>query len=182
MKMLACKLLVASAMLFVFARGGYGAEYVANCPVESVENNVFDASPLVKNSRISIESGAAEYPLILDFYRPTKGGCKKEEFAQYSVEGGAPTVESVFFINFNKRPNVVLIVSWNINNRGEGTYGRLYHVYAYHFDESGELVENKRISEDGAMTGIEGYIEGRESRFRYRTALDVKKYWRRKHR
>lgn len=178
--MLACKLLMTSVMLLFFTLRGYGAEYVANCPVESAGNNVFDASVLGKNSRISIESGTAEHPLVLDFYRPTKDGCEKTEFARYPIEGGVPTIESIFFVDFNNHSNVFSIVSWNVNNRGEGTYGRFYQVYAYHFDENGVLVENEIISEDEAMTGIEGYVEGRESKFRYKTALDVKKYWRRK--
>ncbi|MDN7617950.1 hypothetical protein [Burkholderia cepacia] len=178
--MSAYKLLVASAVLFVFALSGYGAERVVNCPEEKVENDVFDASALVKNSRISIENGNAEYPLVLNFYRPTKDGCKKTEFARYALDGGAPTVESIFFMNFRGRANVFSIVSWNINNRGEMTYGRFYQVYAYYFDENDGLVENKSISEDEAMTGIEGYVKGRGSRFQYGTASDVKKYWRRR--
>ncbi|MDR6497494.1 hypothetical protein J2785_000636 [Burkholderia ambifaria] len=176
--MFSYKLLVAGAMWFVFALCGQGAERVGNCPVESVENDVFDASVLVKNSRISIESGTGEYPLVLDFYQPTKDGCKNTGFARYALDGGAPTVESIFFLTIRGRPNVFSIVSWGVNNRGEGTYGRFYRVYAYHFDENEELVENKRISEDDAMTGVEGYVEGRVSRFRYRMALEVKKYWR----
>ncbi|WP_157259222.1 hypothetical protein [Burkholderia ubonensis] len=178
--MLIFKLLVANAMLFVCALSGYGAERVADCPVVDVKNDVFDASALATNSRISIESGAAEYPLVLDLYRPTKHGCVKAEFARYSIEGGAPTVESIFYMPLRDRINVFSIVAWDINNRGDGTYGRLYQVYAYHFDENGMLVENKRVSEDESMSGIDGYVEGRESEFRYKTASDVRKYWRSK--
>lgn len=178
--MLIPKLLVAGALLFVFALSGYGAESVAECPVVNVKNNVFDASALVKNSRISIENGSANYPLVLDFYRPTKDGCEKIEFARYSTEGGAPIVESIFFMLLHGRINVFSIVAWDVNNRGDGTYGRLYQVYAYDFDKNGMLVENKRVSEDDSMTGVEGYAQGRESKFRYRTASDVKKYWRSK--
>ncbi|WP_175909523.1 hypothetical protein [Burkholderia metallica] len=95
--MFSYKLLAAGAMGFVFALSGQGAEHVGNCPVESVEDHVFDASVLVKNSRISIESGTGEYPLVLYFYRPTKDGCKNTEFARYELDGGAPIVESIFF-------------------------------------------------------------------------------------
>ena len=178
--MLACKLLVASVMLSAVSLIGYGAEHLYNCPVRSAENNVFDSSALLKNSRISIESGAKEYQLVLNLYQTIRGGCRKREFARYSIEGGPPMVESIFFLTIRGRPNVFSIVSWGVNNRGEGTYGRFYRVYAYYFDENEELIENKRISEADAMTGIEGYVEGRVSRFRYRTALEVKKYWRRK--
>ncbi|WP_157633564.1 hypothetical protein [Burkholderia ubonensis] len=158
----------------------YGAGRAADCPVVDVKNNVFGASALAANSRISIDSGTAEYPLVLDFYRPTKHGCVKTEFARYSIEGGAPTVESIFYMSLRGRINVFSIVAWDINNRGDGAHGRLYQVYAYHFDENGMLVENKRVSEDGSMSGIDGYIEGRESGFRYKTASYVKKYWKNK--
>lgn len=52
---------MASAMLFAFALSGYGAERVANCSMENLKNDVFDASALLKDSRISIEIGTADY-------------------------------------------------------------------------------------------------------------------------
>ncbi|WP_155741397.1 hypothetical protein [Burkholderia territorii] len=174
------RLLVASAFLFVFTLSAYGAERATDCPVVDVKNNVFDASALAANSRISIESGTAEYPLVLNIYQPTKRGCVKTEFARYSIEGSAPTVESIFFMPLRGRINMFSIVAWDINNRGDGAYGRLYQVYAYYFDENGLLVENKRVSEDDSMSGIDGHAEGRESKFRYKAASDVKKYWKNK--
>ncbi|MGF6853907.1 hypothetical protein [Paraburkholderia sp. CI3] len=83
-------------------------------------------------------------------------------------------------MSLHGRVNVFSIVAWDINNRGDGTYGRLHQVYAYNFDENGMLVENKRVSEDDSMTVVEGYVDGRASKFRYRTSADVKKYWRSK--
>jgi hypothetical protein len=172
------RLLVASVMSLFLSLNAHGGEAISGCPPANTKKNVFDASMLEGNSRISIENGTAEYPLVLDFYRPLKGRCKKIEFARYSIEGGMPTVESIFFMVLHGRVNVFSIVAWDINNRGDGTYGRLYQVYAYFFNDDGMLVENRRISEDGSMTGIEGYAQGTESKFRYRTASDVKKYWR----
>lgn len=67
-----------------------------------------------------------------------------------------------------------------MNSRGDGAHGRLYQVYAYFFDKNKMLVENERVCEDGSMTGVEGYVGGEESRFRYKTASEVKKYWSRK--
>ncbi|MDN7425893.1 hypothetical protein [Burkholderia sp. AU45388] len=156
----------------------YGGELVSNCPKVNINNSVFDASALGRNSRISIENGTPEYPIVLDLYQSTKCGCEKAEFARYSVEGGVPTVESIFFMSLDGRVNVFSIVAWDINSRGDGTYGRLYQVYAYFFDKNGVLIENDRVSQDEAMTGIDGYAQGAESKFRYRTASDVKKYWR----
>ncbi|WP_141723386.1 hypothetical protein [Burkholderia sp. A2] len=165
-------------MSLLLSLSAYGAKIVSNCPEININNNVFDASVLEYNSRVSVESGTFEYPIVLYFYRPTKNGCKKTEFARYSVEGGAPNVESIFFMRLHGRINVFSIVAWDVNSRGDGTYGRLYQVYAYFFDKDGMLVENKHISEDDSMTGIDGYSQGAESKFRYRTASDVKKYWR----
>ncbi|MEK6421134.1 MAG: hypothetical protein V4801_16175 [Burkholderia gladioli] len=89
--------LAVTVMLLFFALDTYGAERITHCPAVDVEHNVFDASVLENNSRISVENGVAEYPLTLDFYRTETGGCEKFEFAKYSIEGGEPTVESIFF-------------------------------------------------------------------------------------
>jgi hypothetical protein len=174
------RLLVASVLLLAFAIKGYGAEIIVDCPAVNVKNKVFDASALKEKSTISIENGTAEYPLALEFYQAVAGGCKKIEFARYSIEGGTPVIESIFFMPLHGRINVFSIVSWGINNRGDGTYGKLYQVYAYNFDENGNLVENKHVSGDDAMTGVEGVSEGTTSEFRYRTAAQVKRYWRNK--
>jgi len=178
LKMFISKLLAASVMSLLLSLNAYGAKVASDCPVVNIENNVFDASVLEWNSRVSIENGADDYPIVLDFYRVTKEGCRKTEFARYPIEGSAPTVESIFFMPLHGRVNVFSIVAWDINNRGDGTYGRLYQVYAYFFDKNGVLVENKRVSEDNSMTGIDGYTHGTESKFRYGTASDVKRYWR----
>lgn len=172
------RLLVVSVMSLFLSLNANGVEAISGCPPVNTKKNVFDASVLEGSSRVSIENGTAEYPLVLDLYRPIKGGCKKIEFARYSIEGGVPAVESIFFMAIHGRVNVFSIVTWDINNRGDGTYGRLYQVYAYFFNNDGMLVENRLISEDNSMTGIEGYAQGAESKFRYRTASDVKKYWR----
>lgn len=169
--------LIVVAMLLVLAVNGYGAEQVASCPSVNGRNNVFDASVLVRDSRISIEHSAGEYPLALDFYRPTEDGCERVEFARYSIEGGMPEIGSIFFMILDGHINIFSIVFWKVNSRGDGAYGRLYQVHAYKFDENLVLVENKRVAEDSSMSGIEGYVAGQESRFRYRTASEVKKYW-----
>ncbi|VWC14291.1 hypothetical protein BLA15816_05538 [Burkholderia lata] len=177
-KMSIYKLFVASTMSLLFSLSAYGAEVISACPAASTKSNVFDSSVLAENSRVSIENGTAEYPLVLYLYRPTQGGCEKAEFARYSVEGSVPAVESIFFMSLRGRVNIVSIVAWDVSNRGDGTYGRLYQVYAYFFDKDGVLVENGRVSGDSSMTGIEGYAQGKESKFRYRTASDIKRYLR----
>ncbi|RDK01849.1 hypothetical protein DLM46_15925 [Paraburkholderia lacunae] len=101
--------------------------------------------------------------------------CNKSEFARYSIEGSAPTVESLFFYKLDGEINLFTIVSWSINNRGEGTYGTLYQVYAYRKSNDGSLKENKKITENNEMTGMDGYDNGQQSTFPYRTAADVKR-------
>ena len=88
-----------------------------------------------------------------------------------------PAVEALFFVNMRGRANVSAIVSWKINHYGDGTYGRFYRVYAYQMTESGRLSENKVVAENGAMTGVDGCDAGRESRFPFKTAADVKRFW-----
>lgn len=94
------RLLVASVMSLFLSLNVYGVEALSGCPPANTKKNVFDASMLEGNSRISIENGTAEYPLVLDFYRPLKGGCKKIEFARYSIEGGGCRQLSRYFLWF----------------------------------------------------------------------------------
>ncbi|WP_431823234.1 hypothetical protein [Burkholderia sp. F1] len=107
---------------------------------------------------------------------------KKPNFHDTRLSEAHRQSSRYFFMLLCGHVNVFSIVAWDINNRGDGARGRLYQVCAYHFDENGMLVENKRVSKDDSMTGVEGYVEGRESKFRYRTASDVMKYWRSKQR
>jgi hypothetical protein len=148
------------------------------CPAVDVTNNVFDASLIIKESRIAVEKGNERYPVVLGLYRPIAAGCERIQFAQYSVEGSVPTVDSLFFMKMQGRVNVFTIVSWAINNRGVGTYGKLYQVYAYQMAPNGQLLENKLIAENGLMTGVEGYDDGQQSTFPFKTAADVRKFMR----
>ncbi len=75
--------------------------------------------------------------------------------------------------------NLFVIVRWGLRHSGLGTYGDLYQVYAYESDKNGSLAENKNITENSDMTGVEGYVEHQASTFRLKTALDVKNFIRR---
>lgn len=72
------------------------------------------------------------------------------------------------------KPNIFTIVHWDVNSRGIGTYGKYYRIYAYTMDEKGRLIENRSMVDDSAMTGMDGFQEGRESSFPYKTAGAVK--------
>lgn len=69
-----------------------GTERVADCMIVNVKNNIFAASALGENSRVSSEDSGAEYQVVFDFYRSTKNGCRKAEFVRYLIDGDAPVV------------------------------------------------------------------------------------------
>ncbi|WP_089159687.1 hypothetical protein [Caballeronia sordidicola] len=160
--------------------GGFVNAETAGCPDVQRSRNIFDATSIYKNSRVAIENADDAHPVTLIMYRPIDGECRREEFARYSIEGSAPTIDSLFFFKLHSQVNIFTIISWSINNRGAGTYGKMYQIYAYKTGADGSLLENKKISESDAMTGIDGYDGGRQSRFRYKTAIDVKRFLRNK--
>ncbi|MFM0323897.1 hypothetical protein [Caballeronia glebae] len=165
------------AILIAVPNAFAGAPSV-ECPAIDASKNVFDASILIKDSRVAIEEGENDAPVVLSLYQQGSSACERQAFARYSVEGSAPTVDSLFFMKLKGKINVFTIVSWNINSRGDGTYGKLYQVYAYEIVSDGVLSENKDVVENGSMTGIDGYYGGTQSTFSYKTAAGVKKYWR----
>lgn len=50
-----------------------------------------------------------------------------------------------------------VLASWEITNRGIGTYGALYQVYAYKKDKNDKLIRNEIITLDDNLLGMEGY-------------------------
>lgn len=121
------------------------------------------------------------YPKSLVAYIPdVENKCTRYVFAKYSMEGGNPQIESIFFYKLDGIVNIFSIVSWDQDHRALGTYGKLYQVYAYKKDNNGILVENKYVVDDNSMTGIDGYENGESSKFLYKKASDVKAYFTRK--
>lgn len=153
-----------------------GADEFVACPAVSSSTRVYSADRIYRNSIVSIERGDADQTITLSIYRPGSSGCEKAKFAKYSMEGGAPNIDSIFFMNLKGRPNIFTIVHWNVNSRGVGAYGKYYQVYAYFVDAQGRLVENRSVVDNSAMTGMDGYQEGRESSFPYKTAGAVKSF------
>ncbi|MEX3932704.1 hypothetical protein AB4Y32_12990 [Paraburkholderia phymatum] len=167
------------AYFFILSRyigQAVGGEFNMQCPQSNPRANIFDASRLSDDSRIAIEKRSGDDPVILAFYRQNQAGCSRSVFARYSIEGGEPFVESLFFYRIDGKVNVLVIVSWQINNRGEETYGKLYQIYAYYIKFDGSIVENSLVSDDDHMTGIDGVEQGQESKFQYKTAAGVKRY------
>jgi hypothetical protein len=146
------------------------------CPNFKDGENVFNSS-ISENSLIAIEqSQSINYPVVLATYQLASDGlCVRSKFAEYSVEGGSPVVESLFFYRLFGELNVFTIVSWSVNNRGARTYGKLYQVYAYNTGGDGRLHENEKITNDYRMTGMDGFDNGKKSSFPYKTAHDIKR-------
>jgi hypothetical protein len=170
------KLIIVYFIIFSLNAIFFASDARAKCHAAQNDRNIFKASQISKNSIVAIERGVGDYPIVLVVYSQADSGlCKKSEFAKYSIEGSVPTVESLFFYKLDGEINLFTIVSWSINNRGEGTYGTLYQVYAYRKSNDGSLKENKKIAEDNELTGIDGYDNWRQSKFLYKTAADVKR-------
>ncbi|WP_035554401.1 hypothetical protein [Burkholderia sp. 9120] len=169
---LACYVLLSSASL-AYAN----ADEPAICPAVSPSVGVFSAGKIQKDSVVSIEKNDTDHTINLSIYRPNSNGCEKTIFAKYSIEGGAPNVDSLFFMNLNGKQNIFTIVHWDVNSRGIGTYGKYYQIYAYTTDEQGRLIENKSVVDNSAMTGMDGYQEGEQTLFPYKTASAVKSFF-----
>ncbi|WP_282342493.1 MULTISPECIES: hypothetical protein [Pseudomonas] len=132
-------------------------------------------NPIIENSNIYFsKSQETNYPLYL-ILENTGAHDNGLVIDKYETSGSDPHIESAFFFPIKKENNLLVIVSWEINSRGLGTYGILYQVYAYKKNNN-SLVSNRIISSDSHMTGMEGYIEGVESTFKLKTASDVKAY------
>ncbi|WP_162878262.1 hypothetical protein [Trinickia diaoshuihuensis] len=149
----------------------------AACPIASPSTGVFSAGKIYQDAIISIERDDADQTISLSIYRPSSNGCVKNTFAKYSIEGGAPNVDSLFFMDLKGKPNIFTIVHWDVNSRGIGTYGKYYQVYAYTKDDQGRLIENKSVVDNSAMTGMDEYQEGQESTFLYKTAGAVRSFF-----
>ena len=169
---LACYLLLSSAPVAYAS----AADSVA-CPTVSPSTGLFSAGRMYQGSVVSIERNDPDQAISLSIYRPDSSGCEKTTFAKYSIEGGAPNVDSLFFMSLKGKPNIFAIVHWDINSRGIGTYGKYYQIYAYTMDKKGRLIENRSVVDDVAMTGMDGYQEGKESAFPYKTAGAVKSFF-----
>lgn len=169
---LACYALVSSGSLAY----AHASELVA-CPAVSPTSGIYSASKIYRGSIISVEKNETDQTISLSIYRPSSSGCEKTTFAKYSIEGGVPNLDSLFFLNLKGKPNIFTIVHWDVNSRGIGTYGKYYQIYAYVADEQGRLVENRSVVDNGEMTGMDGYQEGVESSFPYKTAGAVKSFF-----
>ncbi|WP_392561734.1 hypothetical protein RHO12_11520 [Orbus sturtevantii] len=147
----------------------------------SQQNNAIEQGPfsisLVCGGKILFERKDDD---SIDFILKYKDDSNFEKIYQidnYEIEGGNPEIESVFFFPVLKNENIFVIVSWEINSRGVGTYGKLYQIYAYtKSNDNSKLIKNITLYDDKNLTGIDGTSDWEESDFKYKTAAEVKKY------
>ena len=145
----------------------------ASCPQVDPARNVFSASVYADAVVAFEKSSDPDNPLDLVLYSGS-GSCTRSMVDRYSVEGSGPAIESVFPYVLKGQASLFVIVSWEINSRGVGTYGKLYQVYAYGKDGRGGLVPNKLVSESDEMTGFEGTADDEPSHFNGKNADEVK--------
>lgn len=122
------------------------------------------------------DSKVPNEPIYLITSKMKFGKCEKETIIdRYYIAGSPPSVETLFFHNIHNKKNAITIISWEINSRGIGTYGKLYQIFAYKKTKSG-LIANKEIELNPNMSGLDGYQEGEQTYFKLKTAGDIKKY------
>jgi hypothetical protein len=167
-----CHLLLSSST-FAYAN----AEEVVGCPVIAPSMSVFSSARIYSDSTVTIEKNSRKHKLYLSLYRRDGENCKKTIFATYSREGGDPIVDSLFFFKLKGSVNLFVIVHWDVNSRGIGTFGRIYQVYAYGKDSIGGLKENEFVINDDSMTGMDGYQDGVQVVFLYKNATAVKYFF-----
>ncbi|MEM5447588.1 hypothetical protein [Paraburkholderia guartelaensis] len=152
-------------------------EEVAACPVVAPSMGIFSGDTVYKNSIIAIEDDKERHQIDLSLYVPLGDKCKKTSFAKYSLEGGDPNVDSLFFIALNGEANVFAIVHWDVNSRGAGTFGKYYQIYAYAPDHHGGLMENETVVNSNEMTGMDGYQDGVQMSFAYKNAGAIRNFY-----
>jgi len=157
-------------MLYFFARHCFGHESYQYG--ENIVHGPFN-NPIIKDSKIYFsKSQDSNYPVYLVL---EKRDATPLVVDQYPISGSNPHIVSAFFFPVKEEDNLFVILRWELNNRGLGTYGNLYEIHAYHYID-GKLSINKLITSNPDMNGMDGYIEGVQSIFKLKTASDVKAY------
>ncbi|WP_233805180.1 hypothetical protein [Paraburkholderia sp. HP33-1] len=164
-------------LLWLVTLGYASAEEPVACPIVSPAMGVFSSDKIYRDSIVAIEKNDEDKTINLSLYRPDGNGCKRMVFAKYPKEGGAPNVDSIFFLKVKGSQNIFTIVHWDVNSRGIGTYGKYYQIYSYIDDGRGGLMENEDVVNNSAMTGMDGYQEGEQTFFSYKNAGAVKSFF-----
>ncbi len=175
-----CKYLLVMVVLLVSLVSSGCVSARTPCPQVDPSQKVYAAS-VYGDAVVAFENSSdPNNPIDLVLYRGV-GSCSRTVVDKYSVEGSAPAVTAVFPYTVKGQPNLFIIVAWEINSRGVGTYGKLYQVYAYGKDGKGGLASSKLIADSDEMTGMEGTADGESSHFQGKNAIEVKRLLERLH-
>lgn len=159
---------IVTSLISIFAHSGEGYEYGG-----SILHGPFPATIIDSSSIFFAASNDENYPV---YFLLKKDRAKSVEILdKYSVSGSVPAIETVLFYPIKKERNIIVLVSWEINSRGVGTYGKLYQVYAYK-SKGGVIVRNDKTLKDNNMFGIDGYQDGRKVSFSLKTAASIRRY------
>ncbi|POR70880.1 hypothetical protein [Pseudomonas syringae] len=167
------------AVIFFF--GFFSIFASAQSEIKYVEGDLVQGpfkTDVIEGGELSIiKTNDMEFPVSL-VLNITKGGVRSDRVLvdKYDVAGPDPKIESLFFYPIKGKKNVFVLVSWELTSRGIGTYGTLYQVHAYEKNKNNELIQNKIITLDNHLSGIEGYQEGEEQHFSYKDAASIKRY------
>ncbi|MGD9665033.1 MAG: hypothetical protein AB7U34_07495 [Novosphingobium sp.] len=146
----------------------------SQCPKVDVGHGVYTSGVYSDGVVAFCHSYDPDYPLNVLLYRHSNA-CEGVRFDKYSVECSAPKIDYVFGREYRGKPLLFVIVSWRLNNRGAGVYGKFYQVYAYEKDGKDGLKVDQAIVSRNNMTGIEGTDQNRTSRFHCKTPSGVDK-------
>lgn len=159
---------VAAGILFLA-----GCQVVhSQCPPPDPSRGIYESGVYDDGVIVFRHTDDSNYPLNAVLYRRGEE-CRGNVVAKYSFEGSPPTVEYVFEHTYRGHPVLFVIVSWEVNHRGLGVYGKLYQVYAYRKDGKGGLVVDQDIVSRNDMTGLEGTDQNMPSHFSGKTPAGV---------
>ncbi|MGP2449770.1 hypothetical protein ACTUSR_11795 [Pantoea stewartii subsp. indologenes] len=112
-----------------------------------------------------------DFPLGLYF----DSGTKKTQVDKYEVDGDAPNIDTMFFMNIHNVKNAIVLISWHQLHQAESINGNTYQVYAYKYSGN-SLFKNDIITKDPALNGMDGEFNGEEVQFKYKNAASIKQY------
>lgn len=141
---------------------------------------------LGKNSAVSFfvtDSSSPSDTLPIDVHGVVSTGNGKHAYlSSYGYEGGIAEIVDAFLAESGpeKVRSFFVICRWRTLHRETGTNGYFYKVFAYKYSikttpDFGPTVESDSLLSKRFGSGMDGFHEGRESTFGFRTSVSVLK-------
>lgn len=95
----------------------------------------------------------------------------------YGFNNSAPRISTVFFVKKSGSHYAIVLVKWRVAALGANTLADYYQVLAYRLVTKGsapKLIKDEKISAELGQ-GYDGQEDGRDVRFKLKTANDIKK-------